>query len=255
MGWRGWILLVGVGVLAAAAGAALPRPTYRLAVAWGEPPRDRCEPCGLEFPGGLLGWLRLDSRCPGCRARLGPRAWVFAAIAMPAALGLAWRFGPTATLVPYLVLVPLGCLLAAIDITCRRLPELLVLPAIGVSLLAFAGLTLLGEGGWGSWLRALLGGLAFGGAYLLLALLPGGQLGGGDVTLGALLGVYLGWLGWPFVIIGALSPFLVNAPVAIGLLIARRVGRRSDLPFGPAMLAGAYLAVVGTAALGALLAG
>jgi leader peptidase (prepilin peptidase)/N-methyltransferase len=175
-----------------------------------------------------------------------------ATLAAVACAGLAWRFGAAPVLVPFLALVPLGCLLGAIDLACLRLPEQLVLPGIGGSVVAFGVLALV-TGGWGGWLRAVLAGLALGGAYLVLALLPGGQLGGGDVTLAALLGLYLGWLGWPIVVAGALLPFALNAPVAVGLLVARRVGRRSELPFGPAMLAGAYVAVVGPRVLAELL--
>ena len=238
-------LAVGVAGAGALLGAALPVPAYRLSVEWKTPPRADCAGCGAEFPAGVAGWLRPGSRCRTCRARRGPAATLLAGVTAVAAAGLVLRFGPVADLVPFLLLVPLGCLLAAIDLACLRLPEQLVLPAIGVSVLAFAGVAA-GTGAWGALLRAVLAGLTLGVTYLVLALLPGGQLGGGDVTLA--------WLGWPLVLMGGVLPFLVNAPFAVALLVARRAARRTDLPFGPAMLAGAYLTVVGPAAIAALLA-
>ncbi len=248
-----WLVVAGAATVAGVAGAAVATPAYRFSVEWGEPARGTCSACDVALPTGPRGWLRLGSGCRACGARTGPPATALAAVAAVAGAGLGWRFGPAPALLPYLLLVPLGCLLAAIDLACMRLPEPLVLPGIGGSLALFAALAA-GTGAWGDWVRALLAGLALGGAYLLLALLPGGQLGGGDVTLAALLGVYLGWLGWPFAVLGALLPWLVNAPVVIWLLLARRAGRRSDLPFGPAMLVGAYAAIVGPPAIAAALA-
>jgi leader peptidase (prepilin peptidase)/N-methyltransferase len=90
-----------------------------------------------------------------------------------------------------------------------------------------------------------------GAAYLGLYMIPGGNLGFGDVQLAVLLGMLLGALGWPEVVWGAALPWLINAPVLLVLLLRRRVGRRSRVPFGPSMLAGALLSVV----LGAVVSG
>jgi leader peptidase (prepilin peptidase)/N-methyltransferase len=65
----------------------------------------------------------------------------------------------------------------------------------------------------------------------------------GDVKLAGLLGLHLGWLGWGAVVVGAFAAFVVQAVVALVLLAARRIGLRGELPFGPAMLAGAALAI------------
>jgi leader peptidase (prepilin peptidase)/N-methyltransferase len=80
-----------------------------------------------------------------------------------------------------------------------------------------------------------------------VALLPGDGLGFGDVKLAAVLGFLLGWFGWPTLLAGVVLPHLINGPVAIWLLVARRAGRRTALPFGPALLAGAALAITLTA--------
>ena len=86
-----------------------------------------------------------------------------------------------------------------------------------------------------------------GAAYLIVALLPGRGLGLGDVKLGAVLGFALGFLGWPALVAGVVLPHLINGPAALVLLLARRARRRTPLPFGPALLVGALLAVATTA--------
>jgi leader peptidase (prepilin peptidase)/N-methyltransferase len=82
--------------------------------------------------------------------------------------------------------------------------------------------------------------------YLVLALIAPSGLGMGDVKLAGLLGLYLGWLGWGAVVLGAMAGFVVQAVVALLLLATRRIGLRGELPFGPAMLAGAALVIAWT---------
>lgn len=158
------------------------------------------------------------------------------------------RFGASWELPAFLLLVVAGVLLTVVDLRHRLLPNRVVLPALvaGAALLlvpAVAG------GAWDALLRAVLGAATLFAVYLALALVSPGGLGMGDVKLAALLGLYLGWLGWPAVVLGALAGFVVQAVVALALLATRRIGLRGELPFGPAMLAGAALVIGGTALL------
>jgi leader peptidase (prepilin peptidase)/N-methyltransferase len=91
--------------------------------------------------------------------------------------------------------------------------------------------------------RAVAGAAVLFAAYLVLALLAPAGLGMGDVKLAALLGLYLAQLGWAALVDGALAGFVVQAVLALLLLATRRVALRGYVPFGPAMLAGAALAV------------
>jgi leader peptidase (prepilin peptidase)/N-methyltransferase len=144
-----------------------------------------------------------------------------------------------------------GVLLAAIDLACLRLPDAIVGPTFVAALLLLgAAAATAGTGAAGrDLLRALTAALALSGGYLVLALLPGAGLGLGDVKLCAVLGLLLGWLGWGAVLLGALVPHLINGPVALALLLARRAGRKTELPLGPALLVGALAAVIGHAVL------
>ncbi|MGW5667531.1 hypothetical protein [Micromonospora sp. NPDC003776] len=64
------------------------------------------------------------------------------------------------------------------------------------------------------------------------------------MKLAAALGLPLGWLGGPTLALGLLLPHLLNGVLVLALLAARRVRRDTALPFGPAILAGAWLAVL-----------
>ena len=156
--------------------------------------------------------------------------------------GISWE------LPAFLLLTVAGVLLAVVDLQHRLLPNRVVLPALaaGTALLLVPALA---DGAWDALLRAVLGAVALFAVYLTLALVSPGGLGMGDVKLAALVGLYLGWLGWAAVVLGALAGFVVQALVALVLLAARRIGLRGELPFGPAMLAGAALVIGGTALL------
>jgi len=158
-----------------------------------------------------------------------------------AAALLAAGFGPVPLLVPLLLTVPLAARLAEIDLAERRLPDPLV---GGLGVLVGLPLTV---GYWPAVPRSLAAAAILGLGYLAIALLPGRGLGLGDVKLAAVLGYLLGFAGWPAVLIGAVVPHVVTGPVALFLLVTGRADRRSAVPLGPALLAGAVVAAVVTA--------
>jgi leader peptidase (prepilin peptidase)/N-methyltransferase len=236
-------LIVGCAALGAAAGALAPWPAHRLSVESDAPPRSACAACSRPFPAGLSGWVRGSARCPECRKRIAHPVWAYA-LAGAVAFGLlAWAIGPDASLVGFLAIAAVALPLTAVDIASLRLPDPLVLAAavLGCGPLALLSMV---DGQRGVLGRALLAALISFVAYLVLAFLPIADMGFGDVKLATVLGFSLGWLSWQALVLGLVLPYLVNGPVALGLLLTRRAGRRSDLPLGPALLAGWLLAVV-----------
>ena len=233
------VVVAGAAAAGLLGGVLVPLPAYRLSVSPGQPPRGECASCERPVPG----WVALPAACRGCGTRLGPPIWLTGAVGAVSGALLGWGLGWSPELPIFLALVVLGILLAVIDLSCLRLPDGLVIPAFWV-LAGVLTIVALATGGWGHLLRAGLGAATLGGLFLLLALMPGGGLGYGDVKLAALLGLALGWLGWPAVLLGGLLPWLINGFVVIGLLLARRVGHKTSVPFGPAMLAGALVAAV-----------
>jgi leader peptidase (prepilin peptidase)/N-methyltransferase len=80
-------------------------------------------------------------------------------------------------------------------------------------------------------------------------------MGFGDVKLAGVLGMYLAYLGWGALVVGAFLGFLVGGAGGAVLLLSRRVGRKSRIPFGPSMLVGAWLAVLAGEAIADLYLG
>jgi leader peptidase (prepilin peptidase)/N-methyltransferase len=160
----------------------------------------------------------------------------------------ALRFGASAELPAFVFLTLAGVLLAVIDLQHRLLPDRVVLPSLGIGALLLA-VAAFARDDWPALGRAALGAGVLFGVFLVLARIAPAGMGMGDVKLAALLGLYLGWLGWGAVLLGAVAGFVVQAVLALVLLASRRVGLRSELPFGPAMLLGAALVIGWTGAI------
>ncbi|BDZ45117.1 hypothetical protein GCM10025866_10260 [Naasia aerilata] len=69
-------------------------------------------------------------------------------------------------------------------------------------------------------------------------------MGMGDVKLAGVLGLFLGFLGPAPLLVGIFAAFLLGGIAGIVVLVARRGTRRTALPFGPWMLAGAWIGIL-----------
>jgi leader peptidase (prepilin peptidase)/N-methyltransferase len=130
----------------------------------------------------------------------------------------------------------------------KRLPNAIVLPSYVVAGLLL-GIAALAERDASTYLRACLGMAALFGFYFLLAFIYPAGMGFGDVKLAGVLGLYLGWLGWAEVVTGGFLGFLFGGVVGVALMSMRRAGRKSQIPFGPYMLLGAFVAILAGDAL------
>ena len=207
-------------------------------------PGSHCPRCGATIRNRhnvpVLGWLLLRGRCADCRTSISVRYPLVEAGTAALFVAVAAKFGLSWALPAYLYLAAIAIALALIDLDVMRLPNAIVLPSYLVAAALLVPAALLGDG-----VAPIVRGLAA--AVLLWACYRGlaqlGGMGGGDVKLAPLLGFYLGWLGWGAVAVGAFAAFLLGGVVGVVLMATRLAGRKSRIPFGPYMLAGAFLAV------------
>ncbi|MFI9603112.1 prepilin peptidase [Streptomyces sp. NPDC052043] len=176
-------------------------------------------------------------------APYGPRTLSTAVGTALVCAALAAATGARPELVVWLVLAPVGVLLAVVDARVRRLPDVLTLPLAGAAL-AFLGLAALVPGHAGHWPTALYGALALGGCYFVLFLVNPAGMGFGDVKLALGAGAVLGWYGWPTVMLGTFAGFLFGALYGGALVVVQRAGRKTAIAFGPFLLAGAFTGVL-----------
>lgn len=231
-------------------------------------PPSACPHCGHEITARdnvpILSWLLLRAACRSCRAPISARYPIVEAVTGVVFLVVSLRFAPAflgellvaPTLaaaaglewIAFLYLGAVSVALAAIDLDVRRLPDRIVLPsaAVGVALLGAADLlrgdpVAFGTAAAGSGAAALL--------FAVLWFVKPGGMGLGDVKLAAVLGLFLGQLGLAQLVVGVSAGFVLGGVFGIALLVVRRAGRGTAIPFGPWMLAGAWVGVLAGPAL------
>lgn len=211
--------------------------------------RSRCPQCGhaLTFPDliPLLSWLFLRGRCRRCGAKIPVRYFLAELFFAGLTVACLFRFGLTAAFLRAWGFCCCLFLLSMVDAEIREIPDGCLIAAVVIWLgtlpLLWNGVTDL--------LLHIAAGVVYGGAILLLSLLldrllKKESLGGGDVKLLAVIGLYLGFLQTLFALIFA---------CILGLLQSLLTGRRRDaaFPFGPALSLGAALTLFFGGALAA----
>jgi leader peptidase (prepilin peptidase)/N-methyltransferase len=213
-------------------------------------PPSACPRCGHRIRARdnvpVVSWLLLRGRCRDCGAPISAR-YPLVEAGTGVLFGLTAAFtGPSWVLPALLYLAAVAVALTLIDLDVNRLPDAIVLPSYGVAavLLLLADLAPDGSLDVAALVRALVGAAGMFAFYFVLAVARPGGVGVGDVKLAGLLGLYLGWFGWGALAVGAFGAFVIGGVFSVGLMIARRAGRKSRVPFGPWMFAGAILGIV-----------
>ncbi len=208
--------------------------------------RSHCPRCGHVLGAvdlvPVLSWLFLRGKCRYCGAKIPARyplaecAFALLTVLCFGRFGLSWL-----CLRNWIFLCCLFCLTLT-DLDCMIIPDSCLLIAVGAWLLA---LPLTGAD-WPAVRGSLLAALLYGGGLLGISLvmdrvLGRDSLGGGDIKLFAVLGLYLGVVGTLFATVLA---------CVLGLLFAalrrRRAGAGEAFPFGPSIaLAGAVMLLFG----------
>lgn len=151
-------------------------------------------------------------------------------------LGWSWA------LLWLMFLVPVCCALTVIDYVTWYLPSRLIRPSwLIAGVLVAAVAVVVGSLEVALW--GLGGFVGLGGYYGLMRLISPRSMAGGDVRLGALLGVALGPLGLAVLLASVLAAAVLGVVAMVpmrrsGVMIRRR------LPYGPFLVLGALVAVV-----------
>lgn len=201
--------------------------------------RSRCDLCGHTLGARdlvpVFSWLFSKGRCRYCGGKLSPQYPIQEAVCALIYVSLLLRWDVSLTALMYAILLSLLFAASLVDLDIQELPDgLLLTGALAYFPLAYI------QGGFPFIFRGLLGAALLFVPMLVVVLLfdklSGKEsMGGGDLKLIALLGLYFGWQqGW----------LLIIAACLLGLAFAALLGRvksRAAFPFGPALSAAAWL--------------
>ena len=216
-----------------------PSPKFNLVV-----PRSRCGHCGHQISAleniPLISYLALGGKCSSCKTPISPRYPLVELFTGLVSLAIALHFGVSWQAL--LALVFSWALIAAsgIDIGHKLLPDGITLPMMWLGILvAFFDVFVSLED---SVIGAMAGYLSLWSVYIIFKLLTGKEgMGHGDFKLLAMLGA---WLGWKMLFIIILTSSLVGAIVGISLILFKRLGRGTQIPFGPYLAAAGWITLL-----------
>lgn len=174
-------------------------------------------------------------RAPGIRTGL---------LALGAGLAggaIGWRSTlPAWALGVHLLILALLIVLTATDLEQHRLPSLLLDALILVAVLFVPFNPQVG------WLDALIGGAVAVAFMGILGLVVRGGVALGDLYLVGPIGLVLGW---PSIFAAIFAAGLLSAVVSVLLLVTRRAGLKTYIPFGPFLVAGMVISLLRDPAL------
>lgn len=195
----------------------------------------------------LFSFLRLGGRCRYCRQKI---SWENPLVELGTGFLFLFIFLGIGNLlwVGFLMLVSIPLeMVFLFDLKYSLIPDKFIYPALVFTFLFWGGKDFYqrSEISFSSsyLFSAFLGLVVMGGFLGCLYLLTRGQgMGLGDVGLGALLGAILGW---PLAVPALLFSFLLGAILGLGLVVFKKKGWKSEVPFGPFLILGSGIALAG----------
>lgn len=184
----------------------------------------------------LLSYILLKGRCRYCRTRI-PARYPLVELTTAVFFGFAYQFwGWQWQTVSMWVFFAVLLAAALIDYRHKIIPDELIIAGLVL------GLPLVYLSGTGKLIDGLIGFLVAGLLFLIIALVSKGGMGGGDIKLSALMGLFLGW---PDIVVALFISFLVGGLSGIILMALGKKGRKDAVPFGPYLALGGVVAAFG----------
>lgn len=215
--------------------------------------RSMCPTCHHQLSAAdlvpIVSWVFLRGRCRYCHA---PISWQYPVVegltaVLFAVSFLRWPypFGFWGNVDFGLWLIFLACSMALVifDLRWYLLPDRIVFPVIGLSVLHLVVRGTQMSEGWRWILHAAVAAVFLAGLFFILHTLSAGSwIGFGDVKLAIALGVFAGDV--PHVILLLFCAALLGTIIAVPLLVRGKATAKTPLPFGPFLLVSSYIAVL-----------
>jgi leader peptidase (prepilin peptidase) / N-methyltransferase len=202
-------------------------------------PSSYCPKCLNKLKGyhlvPLVSYALLGGKCGYCKTTISIKYPIVELLFGLFGVFLYIVFGWGINFMSYSLLIFLLIIITFIDIEHKIIPDGLII--FGIALGMFFNILYFKT----QFLGGLLGFLIGGSILLIIALVTGGSMGGGDIKLMAMIGLYLGLAGTRLTMF---LSFIAGGVFAVILMIYKRVDRKYEMPFGPFICASALVALV-----------
>lgn len=193
----------------------------------------------------VLSFLFLRGKCRYCQKAISPQ---YPLVELTAAIlfvlisywSLVICHLPFLFTIYYLLITSALMVIFVFDLKHYLIPDEIVYSAIGFILVFNFWLLFNGHLIPQRFLIYLFSGLAAAGFFLLIVLISKGKwMGGGDVKLAFLMGLFLGF---PQIVVALFLAFLSGAVIGVSLILLDKKTIKSEMPFGPFLIFATFLA-------------
>jgi len=217
-------------------------------------PGSRCPRCGVSIRWRdnipIVSYLLLKGRCRNCGKPIPARYPLVECLTAVSYSMIYFLFGMSISFVGYSIFSTLLILVFFIDLYHRIIPDVVTIPGIAVGFLFSWLAPRTSVTSVRPWLAEDVGSSLFGvllGSGVLLLTAYGGKflfrkdaMGGGDVTLAAMVGAFLGW---KYLLFTLFVSFLSGSLTGLVLVVLRKKSMASIIPFGPFISGSALFAL------------
>ena len=183
----------------------------------------------------IVSYLLLRGRCRYCGDRISPRYPAVELLNGLMYMLLFSKFGWTGICLKYCIFSSLLLVVGLIDYDHKIIPDgIMIFGLIAGACFLFSGHFRI------NLFNGLMGFFVGGGVFFLIAMVTNGAMGGGDIKLMAVTGL---WLGWKYILLVMLLSFVLGAMVSMVLLLLKLKSRKDEIPFGPFISLSAFIAM------------
>ncbi|MBC9784957.1 prepilin peptidase [Heliobacterium chlorum] len=182
----------------------------------------------------LFSYVTISGQCRYCRKPIPIRYFWVELVNGIAYLTIGYQMSLTVSAIAYMVLFSILLVVIFIDLDTMLIPDELMLFGFVAGILLTAGQS------WTTFVNGIMGLLTGGGILLAIAILSKGGMGGGDIKLAGVIGLFLGKTQ---ILLVLFLSFLIGASVGIYLLITKRKTMKDMIPFGPSLAVAGYIAM------------
>ena len=210
-------------------------------------PPSGCPACGSRVRSRdnipVISWLVLRGRCRDCHTSISLRYPAVEALVGALFVGVGLRFGISWTGVGEAALAAGLVVLAFIDLEHLLLPKKIVYATLTVVAVVFVAGAATGTQ-WHRLLVAAISAVVPWALFFVINFVSPRAMGFGDVRLALLIGFGLGWLGAGYAFLGFIVASVLGSVVGVTMIALGKAGRRTPIPFGTFLAAGAVVAVL-----------
>ncbi len=183
----------------------------------------------------VVSFLLLRAKCRNCRR---PISWQYPAVELATAIIFIWLFSRFGINFKFFSLIIFSCFLLVIfvyDLKHYLILDRVSIPAMVAALLLNLMLRL---GFVNLLLGAIIGGVFFAFQFFVS---KGKWVGDGDIRLGFLMGLMLGW---KMLLVALFLAYLIGSFVSILLMIFSNKKMSSQIPFGPFLALATFITLI-----------